>query len=68
MRDLTADDLKVFLSKLEAVQEIDEFHINDFLIRASERDARAVVDVLLRRIRRDRGSLFCADLRMANLD
>ena len=49
---LTADDLKAFLAKLETVQDIDDFHINAFLVKASQQGARAVVELLLKRIRR----------------
>ena len=52
VRELTADDLKAFLSKLEDVQEIEDFHINAFLVKAAEFDARAVVGLLLNRIRK----------------
>ena len=51
---LTTDDLNALLSKLEDVQDIDEHYINAFLGRASELDARAVVRLLLNRIRRRR--------------
>ena len=50
--DLTADDLKVILSKLEEVPDIEDYPINDFLVKASERDAVAVLGLLLQRIRR----------------
>ena len=49
---MTADELKAFLSKLEDVQEIDNFHINAFLVKAAELDAQAVVGLLLDRIRK----------------
>ena len=51
-RELTSDDLKVLLSKLEDVQEIDDYSINSFLVKASEQDARAVVGLMLTRIRK----------------
>ena len=50
--DLTADDLKVILSKLEEVPDIEDYPINDFLVKAWERDAVAVIGLLLKRIRR----------------
>ena len=50
--ELTADDLKVILSKLEEVPDIEDFPINDFLVKASERDAAAVIGLLLKRIAR----------------
>ena len=50
--DLTADDLKVILSKLEEVPDIEDYPINDFLVNASERDSAAVIGLLLKRIRR----------------
>ena len=49
---LTADDLKAILSKLEEVPDIEDYPINDFLVKASERDAAAVIGLLLSRIRR----------------
>jgi len=52
-RELTSDDLKSLLSKFEDVQEIDDYHINTFLVKASEQDARAVVSLLLTRIRKN---------------
>ena len=51
-RELTPDDLKGLLSKLEDVQEIDDYYINAFLVKASELDAKAVVGLLLNRIRK----------------
>ena len=51
-RELTSDDLKAILFKLEDVQEIDDYIINTFLVKASEKDARAVIDFLLARIRK----------------
>ena len=50
--ELTADDLKVILSKLEEVPDIEDYPINDFLVKASERDAAAVIGLLLKRIAR----------------
>ena len=50
--DLTADDLNVILSKLEEVTDIEDYPINDFLVKASERDSVAVIGLLLKRIRR----------------
>ena len=50
--ELTADDLKVILSKLEEVPDIEDFPINDLLVKASERDAVAVIGLLLKRIAR----------------
>ena len=49
---LTVDDLNVLLSKLESVQDIDDFHINAFLVKASGQDAKAVVALLLTRIKK----------------
>jgi len=40
---LTSADLKALLSKLEDVQEVEDYGINTFLVKASEQDARAVV-------------------------
>ena len=51
--ELTADDLKVLLSKLEDVPDIDDHWINSFLVKASELDAVAVVGFLLNRIRKE---------------
>lgn len=51
-RELTSDDLKAFLSKLEDIQEVDDYFINNFLVKASEQDARAVADLLLTRVRK----------------
>ena len=51
LRELTSDDLKAILSKLEDVQEIDDFDIRTFLVKAWEQDARAVVGLLIARIR-----------------
>ena len=48
--DLVPDDLKVLLSKLEEVPDIEDFCINAFLVRASEMDAMAVARFLLSRI------------------
>ena len=50
--EATADDLKAILSKLEEVPDIEDYPINDFLVKASERDAEAVIGLLLNRIRR----------------
>ncbi|MDE0182647.1 MAG: restriction endonuclease [Caldilineaceae bacterium] len=57
-QELASDDLKALLSELEDVQEIGDYYINAFLVKASEQDARAVVDLLLTRIRKkdDEGS------------
>ena len=49
---LAVDDLNVLLSKLESVQDIDDFHINAFLVKASTQDAKAVVALLLTRIKK----------------
>ena len=49
---LTSDDLRSLLFKFEDVQDIDDLYINTFLARASERDAGAVLELLLRRIRK----------------
>ena len=54
--ELTPDDIGAILSKLEDVNEIQEYMINTFLVRASEVDARAVVGLLLNRIMNDRNS------------
>ncbi|MXX25387.1 MAG: hypothetical protein F4Z82_08100 [Caldilineaceae bacterium SB0668_bin_21] len=51
-QELTSDDLKALLSKLEDVQKIEDHYINTFLVKASEQDARAVVGFLLTRIRK----------------
>ena len=50
---LTVDDLNVLLSKLKDVQDIDDSYINTFLVKASELDARAVVELLLTRIKKE---------------
>ena len=52
-RELTSDELKTLLSKLEDVKEIEDYFINIFLVKASEQDARAVVGLLLTRIRKE---------------
>lgn len=61
-QELTSDDLKTLLSKLEDVPEVDDYSINAFLVRASEQDARAVVGLLLARIRKqdDEGAKYHA--------
>ena len=51
--ELTADDLKVLLSKLEDVQNIEDSYINTFLVKASELDAVSVAGFLLDRIRKE---------------
>ena len=51
-QELTSDDLRALLHKLEDVQEIEDYYINTFLVKASEQDARAVVGLLLTRIRK----------------
>ena len=51
-RELTSDELKTLLSKLEDVKEIEDYFINTFLVKASEQDARAVVGFLLTRIKK----------------
>ncbi len=51
-RELTSDDLKTLLSKLEDVQKLDNFNIRTFLVNASEQDAWAVVGLLRARIRK----------------
>ena len=51
-RELTSDELKTLLSKLEDVQKIEYYFINTFLVKASEQDARAVVGFLLTRIKK----------------
>ena len=50
--ELTADDLTVLLCKLEEVPDIEDHLINTFLVNASERDAVAVIGLLLKRITR----------------
>ena len=50
--NLTVDDLKVLLSKLEDVLSIEDSYINTFLIKASELDPVLVVRFLLNRIRK----------------
>lgn len=52
-RELTPGDLKTLLSKLEDVQKLDDFNIRTFLVKASEQDARAVVGLLMARIRKN---------------
>ena len=49
--ELTTDDLKGLLSKLEDVRQIDDWDINAFLVKASRLDAGAVVELLLNRIK-----------------
>ena len=51
--ELTTDDLNSLLSKLEDVRDIDDSSINAFLVKASELDARAVVGLLLTRIKKE---------------
>lgn len=51
-QELTSDDIKILLAKLEGVQKIEDHYINTFLVKASEQDARAVVGLLLTRIRK----------------
>ena len=51
--ELRADDVKAILSKLEDVEHIDDSYINAFLVKASELDARALVGLLLTRIRKE---------------
>ena len=50
---LTNADLHALLAKLDHVNDIGEYHINGFLVKAAERDARAVVELLLNRIRKE---------------
>ena len=50
---LTMDDLNVLLSKLEDVPDLDEHCVNAFLVKASAKDAGAVLGLLLTRIRKD---------------
>ena len=50
--DLTVDDLERLLSKLEDVESIEHWDINTFLVEASRANARAVVSLLLNRIKR----------------
>ena len=59
---LTSDDLRTLLSKLEDVQEVEDHYLNTFLVKASEQDARAVVSLLLTRIRKknDEGDKYDA--------
>ena len=49
--ELSREDLKVLLSKLQDVERIEDWYINGFLVKASGLDAEAVVDFLLNRIR-----------------
>ena len=49
---LTAQDLEIILSKLEDVPAIDDYCVNEFLVKASELDAVKVVKFLLNRIRK----------------
>ena len=51
--ELTTDDLNSLLSKLEDVRDIDDSSINTFLVKASALDARAVVGLLLTRIKKE---------------
>ena len=51
-QELTSDDLKAILSKLEDVHEIEDYSIRIFLVKASEQNARAVVGLLMARIRK----------------
>ena len=62
LQELKSADIKVLLSKLEDVQEVDNHYINTFLAKASEQDARAVVSLLLTRIRQkdDEGAQYDA--------
>ena len=59
-QELTSDDLRAILSKLEDVQKIEDYDINTFLVKASEQDVRAVVGLLLTRIRKkdDEGTKY----------
>ena len=50
--EVTADDLKVLLSRLEDVPDIDDSYINTFLVRASQLDAASVSGFLLNRVRK----------------
>ena len=61
-QELTSDDLKTLLSKLEDVHDLDDYHINTFLVNASEQNTRAVVGLLLTRIRKkdDEGANYDA--------
>ena len=61
-QELTSDDLKALLHKLEDVQEVEDHYLNTFLVKASEQDARAVVSLLLTRIRKkdDEGAQYDA--------
>ena len=52
--ELTPGDIRAILLKFERVNDIQDYIINIFLVRASEVDARAVVGLLLNRIRNDR--------------
>ena len=52
LQELKSADIKVLLSKLEDVLEVDNHYINTFLAKASEQDPRAVVGLLLTRIRK----------------
>ena len=55
LQELKSADIKVLLSKLEDVLEVDNHYINTFLAKASEQDPRAVVGLLLTRIRKSGG-------------
>ena len=50
--ELKTGDLEKLLSKLEDVESIEHSDINAFLVKASAIDARAVVSLLLNRIKR----------------
>ena len=54
--ELTPDDIRAILTKLEDVNQVENYIINIFLVRASEIDARAVVRLLLNRIMKDSGN------------
>ena len=62
LRELTTDDLRVLLSKLEDVQQIDDWDIKIFLVEASRLDSRAVVELLMNRIKRQnkQGAIYSA--------
>ena len=52
-RSLTTEDIKNLLSKLEETQDIGDFNINAFLVKASEQDAKAVAGLLLTRVKKN---------------
>ncbi|MGF2037349.1 MAG: caspase family protein [Nostoc sp. CmiVER01] len=49
---LKDEELIILLNKLEPVQNIEEYHISEFLAYASTRTPRSLINLLLRRIKR----------------